>query len=686
MTRVVWVVATVCLAGTCVSLASVQQGDRRLEIRDAHIAAIDAGAEYAPARVLVRFEPNEAGTQRTLAERNAVLREAKGGTVGREIRLVPGLTVVQLPPGLSVKHALTKLADMAGVKYVEPDYVRRVLVTPNDTYFGQQWGLHNVWNRDIDAPQAWDLRTDANGIIVAVSDTGVDYTHSDLAANIWVNEAELNGTEDVDDDENGYMDDIYGYDFCTYDGNTPDSDPMDETGHGTQVAGIIGAVGNNEYGIAGVCWSSRIMAVRHIGSQGVLYTSDAILAMEYAVANGSKIVNCSYGGPGGLIAEREAIEAAGDAGVLIVAAAGNEQGDNDSFQWGVSPIYPASWPCQNIVAVLATNNLDSPADFTNYGATSVDIGAPGVGIYSTMLGGGIATDPRFTSGTSFAAPHVTGVCALVWSQDPWLTHLEVKDMVLQHVDPKESLAGLCETGGRLNAEKALASARVSDTEVRLGDDWLVCGELPGIGTLSRVRARCFTRKGSIISVGFKLSSLVTQSVVFEGQGSAAGDSWWEYDNDDVVLLDDVYELEIEAVPGDGQQQPYAEYISRFRRTLSLPLCFRVKDSNGATVAGIDHTGNLSVLGTLYENASNITPNASHDEFIFQNQYANIAILVDTVDKDMYTVGYLYENQQSLQPSPYSGDLVFKDSGGNIVAYVDLMGYIYLKGLYYGDRE
>jgi len=317
---------------------------------------------------------------------------------------------------------------------------------PNDPYFGDLWGLQNTGQSggtagvDIGVVNVWETRTDASSMLVAVIDTGIDYNHPDLAANIWTNPGEIpnNG---IDDDNNGYVDDVHGYDFVNNDG-----DPMDDHYHGTHVAGTIGAVGNNGLGVTGVAWTAQIMAVKFLNSNGSGYISDATEAINYAVANGAKILNNSWGGGGvdaGLLAS---ITAADNAGVIFVAAAGNSGVDAD-----VSPMYPAAYSVGNIISVAAIDRNDALAYYSNFGASSVDLGAPGSSILSTYPNASYAS----LSGTSMATPHVTGACALLWAQYPSLTHRQVIDLVLQGVTAKSYLSGKSVTGGILDVATSL---------------------------------------------------------------------------------------------------------------------------------------------------------------------------------------------------------------------------------------
>ena len=419
---------------------------------------------YKEGELLIRFATKADGIQRTSAERNQILASFDAGTVKTSFKLVPSLSVVKLPVNLTVVDALPKLRGKSGILYVEPNYKIRLASTlPNDTRFDELWAMHNTGqtggteDADIDAPEAWDIATGANDIIVAVIDTGVDYTHPDLAANMWINETELNGTTDVDDDNNGYIDDIYGYDFGGYDVNYQDNDPMDEYGHGTHVAGTLGAVGNNSEGITGVCWSARIMALKifppYFISEWEALVSNAVEAIEYAVDNDAKVINASWTISNNYSqALKDAIEDAGDANIVFVAAASNYSNspwyDNDA-----TPDYPSSYDCNNIISVMATDHDDDRSSFSHYGATTVDLGAPGSDILSCVPG----NDYESWGGTSMAAPHVAGACALVWAMNPELSHLEVKEIILNTVDvivpPLE-----CVSQGRLNLYNAIVEA------------------------------------------------------------------------------------------------------------------------------------------------------------------------------------------------------------------------------------
>jgi subtilisin family serine protease len=328
----------------------------------------------------------------------------------------------------------------------ELDLAYQIQATPNDTSYSSLWGMNNSNGADIDAEAAWDISTGSSSIVVGVIDTGVDYTHPDLAANIWTNPGEIAGNG-IDDDGNGFIDDIHGYDFVNNDG-----DPMDDHNHGTHCAGTIAGVGNNGRGVTGVNWNSSIMALKFLDASGSGSLSDAVAAINYATMMRNsygvniRVTNNSWGGGGYSYSMDAAIAAHNDAGILFVAAAGNSSDNND-----ISPHYPSSYTQPGLIAVAATDRYDNLASFSCYGANSVDLAAPGVSIYSTVAGGGYSS----YSGTSMATPHVAGVAALAWSVAPDATVLEIRDAILQGTDSLASLSGKVATGGRLNAFNTL---------------------------------------------------------------------------------------------------------------------------------------------------------------------------------------------------------------------------------------
>src|SRR5262249_47084254 len=381
---------------------------------------------YAASHILVKLN-----TPAALRSPLASGAEAMGG----------GLYCIDLKPGVTVARALRHFRAQRGVAFAEPDFVVHADVIPNDPSFGSLYGLNNTGqgggtpDADIDAPEAWDVSTGSGNMVVAIIDTGVDYNHPDLAANIWTNPGEIPGNG-IDDEGDGFVDDVHGYDFVNNDG-----DPMDDNGHGTHVAGTIGAVGDNGIGVAGVNWHVQIMALKFLGANGSGPTSGAINALNFAVAHGVKISNNSWGGGGFSSALNTAINNARAAGHLFIAAAGNNGSNNDSLS-----SYPSNYPQDNVLAVAATDRNDHLASFSNFGATTVDLAAPGVSILSTYPGNRYAT----LSGTSMATPHVTGAAALVWDAHPDWTYLQVVQALKSTVDVKPNLVGKMVTGGRLN--------------------------------------------------------------------------------------------------------------------------------------------------------------------------------------------------------------------------------------------
>jgi large repetitive protein len=389
-----------------------------------------AGPPFAEGTALVRFAPG------TPAVGRAAARASVGGTVDATFQLVPGLERLRLH-GNGVDAAVTALRANPNVLYAEPDYIVTASIVPNDALYAQLWGMAK-----INAPAAWDVSTGSPNVVVGDIDTGIDYTHPDLGANVWTNPGEIAGNG-IDDDHNGYVDDIHGWDWVSN-----DNDPMDDHGHGTHTSGTVGALGNNGAGVAGVNWNVRIAGLKFLNAQGSGSTSNAIKALQYAVDKGMKVTNNSWGGGGYSQGLADAITAAGTAGDLFVAAAGNNSSNNDTLA-----SYPASYSMDNIIAVAATTSADGLASFSNYGATSVDLGAPGSGILSTLPGNTYAS----WSGTSMATPHVTGAAALLWAVHPSWTYGQVRDRILCTAAAIPALAGKTVTGGRLDLGAALGA-------------------------------------------------------------------------------------------------------------------------------------------------------------------------------------------------------------------------------------
>lgn len=352
---------------------------------------------------------------------------------------------LRLPSGVTTAEGMALLEHDERLAYVTPNELRTVSGQPADPRRAELWGLDR-----IQAPQAWQQTTGSrSGPVIAVLDTGLDLSHPDLAANLWTNPGEIPGNG-VDDDQNGVVDDVHGYNAVEQTG-----DPYDDTGHGTHCAGTIGAVGDNDLGVTGVNWQARLMPVKMmVNNTGT--AADTVRALAYATRNGASITSNSYGGPYSQ-AEYEAFAASP---LLHVCAAGNEGNDNDvsRFYPTERPIgYPATFELPNVISVAATNSKDRLAGFSNYGAKTVDLAAPGVSILSTVPGGGYDTK----SGTSMATPHVAGVAALIATAFPQATPEQIKTRILANVDPLPGLAGKVLTGGRLNAARALENDAIA---------------------------------------------------------------------------------------------------------------------------------------------------------------------------------------------------------------------------------
>jgi autotransporter-associated beta strand protein len=405
---------------------------------------------------------------------------------------VPGATVVR---GLGARGQLLVTASAEGLashpafSRVDPDDELVPLATrePNDTRYvaGQLWALKNIGSAggvidaDIDAPEAWALTTGSEEVVVAVIDGGVDISHPDLADNIWTNPGEIPGNR-IDDDGNGFVDDVHGWDFANRDGTVYD---LGDNEHGTHVAGIIAARGDNGRGTVGVSWRARIMPLKFI-SPTTSFTSDAIAALNYATMMRQRgvnlrVTNNSWGSTVANGSLKAAIDRGGSAGILFVASAGNTGSDDDS---AIAPNYPSGYDSACIISVAASDNRDQLWASSNYGRTRVDLAAPGFGIVSTLPAD--AYGPR--TGTSMAAAYVTGVAALAVSVNRDLTVEDLKEALLAGVDPVTGLADRVATGGRLNAERTVRLA-ASQSPIEAAAGAVVVDDLARIGTKPLVK-------------------------------------------------------------------------------------------------------------------------------------------------------------------------------------------------------
>jgi subtilisin family serine protease len=438
--------------------------------------------QYVQGEILVKFRPGISVDPIQLADQMLPIRGAQVSPVSAADRLY----LVHFEDHISVEEAVARAEQDPWVEYAEPNYLYSPADTiPNDQFFNQMWGLFNDGSlggragADIGAPRAWDITTGSDQVVVAITDTGVDLSHPDLVENAWVNPGEIPGNG-VDDDGNGFVDDINGWNF--FSGNGAVYDPSSDSFHGTHVAGTIGAIGNNGVGITGVAWRVKLMALKFIGRRPdgrvVGSTADAIRAINYAIdqkVRGTRVVaiNASWAGSSSM-SLREAIIAAGEAGIVFVSAAGNGGSDSvgDDMDDPASSVYPAAWTdLKNLISVAALDRTDRLASFSNYGHVTVSVGAPGVSILSTLPGGGYG----FLSGTSMAAPHVTGIVALLAAQDPDMTPAKIRQRIINTAQPVLALASRTISSGRASAYNALtntvpppdeqpAIARVSTTK------------------------------------------------------------------------------------------------------------------------------------------------------------------------------------------------------------------------------
>jgi subtilisin family serine protease len=419
---------------------------------------VQRSANEREAEVLVKFKPNVslADIKKIAAKNNDAIED--------EIETVKGLVAIDdldNADATKVAEQYSQMSDL--VIYAEPNFEIKLdqalvnpkdrevpgLSAPNDPMFADQWALNNAGQNggkqkaDIGALQAWAKTTGSKKVVIAVLDTGVDYTHNDLSTNIWKRPDSLPAYKD---DELGTVNDQYGF-------NADDnqSDPMDDNGHGTHCAGVIGAEGDNDEGIAGINWNVEIMPLKFLGRSGSGTTKNAIESINYAVERKKagvnvRVISASWGSTAYSKALEDAIRAAGEQGILFVAAAGNDGSSNDK-----RPHYPSNYNLPNVISVAALDRADNLASFSNFGVKTVHIAAPGKDILSTWL----KDSYREASGTSMATPQVAGVAGLVLAAESNITVEKLRERLLKSVDKLDSLSGKIESGGRLNAAKAL---------------------------------------------------------------------------------------------------------------------------------------------------------------------------------------------------------------------------------------
>ena len=443
----------VCLAGLLMAGCSQKDDLQKLQDDSVNLKSASLNAEYdmVSNEIIVKFKEGTETSKKDLVFEKlggklkekilTKMMEKQGDTEGISLITITG----------TVSDALAKAKNHSEIEYAEPNYIYQHCATSDDTYYinGSLWGMYgdtsplktNAYGSQ--AGEAWALgHIGSSTVYIGIIDEGYMYTHDDLAANAGTNPGEFGKIDGVDDDGNGYVDDIYGWDFdgnnsSIYDGTADD--------HGTHVAGTIGAVGGNGNGVAGVCWNIKILNAKFLGAAGGT-TANAIKAVDYFTnlkIAGLNIVatNNSWGGGGYSTELYNAIDRADKAGILFIAAAGNEKRNIDR-----KASYPAAYPNANIISVASITNTGALSSFSNYGVTKVDLGAPGSSIYSTLPGNTYGS----YSGTSMATPHVTGAAALFKASNPSATATEIKTAIINSTIPTASLSGKCVTGGRLN--------------------------------------------------------------------------------------------------------------------------------------------------------------------------------------------------------------------------------------------
>jgi subtilisin family serine protease len=372
----------------------------------------------------------------------------------QEIERIPGDNSAVLR--LRLEDAL-RVSARTDVASIELDSEVRGFFDTNDVLYSQQYSLNGEFGARV--AQAWDSTTGSGKALIAIIDTGADLTHPELTSNLWKNPNEKRGNK-IDDDENGCIDDIYGCNILNKDTSKRDSSPQDDNGHGTHVAGIVAAKGNNGLGVAGVAWGSKIVVVKALDDQGAGFISGIAKAIDYVTTlkiKGAPIVaiNLSLGGGSYSKVLYRAVERARNHDILVISAAGNEGANND-----LKPLYPANLAIDSVVAVAATNDAGALASYSNYGVGSVHLAAPGTQIWSTALQS-LGYSYRTASGTSMASPLVSGVVSLISAANPGLSMLQVRSILLSSARPLDNLRGYVITGALVDAQAAIAAAKVT---------------------------------------------------------------------------------------------------------------------------------------------------------------------------------------------------------------------------------
>lgn len=447
-------------------------------------------ADFLPDRLLIQFKPDaDPGAEESVRGLVASTAAHHIHSPAQDFASDGLLEEVDLPPGLSVDEAIQRLEHNPAVAYAEPDYWIQPAAVSNDPYYtnGSLWGMYGDTTTPANqygsqAGKAWAAgNVGSSSVVVGIVDEGIDYNHPDLAANIWTNPGEVAG-DGIDNDADGYIDDVHGWDFANNNRTVFDGTPTDSVdAHGTHVAGTIGAVGGNGQGVAGVNWNVKMISAKFLGPNGGS-TSGAVLALDYLTMlktkYGVNIVasNNSWGGGGFSQSLQDAITRGAKAGILFVAAAGNGGADGIGDNNDTTANYPSNYSTtatagyESVIGVAAIDSTGKLASFSNYGASTVDLGAPGVNVYSTLPFNSYGS----YSGTSMATPHVTGAVALYAATHPTATAADIRSAIISSAQatPTTSLAGKTATGGRLNISAlpdVAPSLRINDVSLNEGN-------------------------------------------------------------------------------------------------------------------------------------------------------------------------------------------------------------------------
>lgn len=402
--------------------------------------------EYVPNELIIKFKDSLETKSSLVSTLNSKIKKKFSAS---------GAALYSIPNSSNFKDLALRIQSDPEIEYVELNHVHYLQETPRDSLYSKMYNLNNkgqtggTHDADIDAPEAWEITTGSKKVLVGVIDTGVDYKHPDLKDNYWKNPGETgkdqNGRDKrrngIDDDKNGYIDDHQGWDF--YSNN---NDPMDGHSHGTHCAGTIGASGNNRKGVTGINWNVSLVGLKVFSDSGKTNTAAIAEAIEYSTKIAVDVTNNSWGSNTYSKIIKAAIDQARRKKIAFIAAAGNNNENNNT-----KPFYPASYKFSNVISVAATDHNDRLASFSNFGSNSVDVGAPGVQIYSTFP----KRKYEKISGTSMAAPHVTGLYALIKAKHPKLSYRAIKERILSSGDKVRSLRGKTRTGRRINALNAL---------------------------------------------------------------------------------------------------------------------------------------------------------------------------------------------------------------------------------------